>query len=185
MPQFGLGARDHLVGLRQLLNVAGAGHQRVMKDLNRADLQHAQNDLRILRIVLVPAVVQRLPRPGECHGRDQLQLETRRPECEHQRPVVVPRRLEPDRDRQFETPQDIDQASIVVGRVQNSHPAAACLVGDSDQHLVAVLGNVDAYQNSGIRSMLSLGHSRSPLWCGPQNHHRDPSPGYGRLARAI
>ncbi|MDS0927669.1 integrase core domain-containing protein, partial [Rhodobacter capsulatus] len=27
--------------------------------------------------------------------------------------------------------------------------------------------------------------SRSPLWCGSQNHHRDLSPGYGRLARAI
>jgi transposase InsO family protein len=31
--------------------------------------------------------------------------------------------------------------------------------------------------------MLSLGHSRSPLWCGSQNHHRDPSPGYGRPRR--
>jgi transposase InsO family protein len=33
--------------------------------------------------------------------------------------------------------------------------------------------------------MLSLGHSRSPLWCGSQNHHRDPSPGYGRLLRDL
>jgi hypothetical protein len=37
------------------------------------------------------------------------------------------------------------------------------LAGGRDQHLVAVLGNVDAYQNTGICSMLQLGHSRSPL----------------------
>ena len=107
------------------------------------------------------------------------------PEGEHQGPVVVPCRLEPDRDRQIESPQDIDQASIIVARVQHGHPAAACLAGDCDQHLVAVLGNVDAYQNTGIRSMLSLGHSRSPLWCGSQNHHRDPRPGYGRPLRDL
>ncbi|MBZ4691108.1 MAG: hypothetical protein JG765_2359 [Cereibacter sp.] len=49
--------------------------------------------------------------------------------------------------------------------------------------LVPVFGNVDAYQNTGIRSMLNLGHGRSPLWCGSQNHHRDPRPGYGRQLR--
>ncbi len=41
----------------------------------------------------------------------------------------------------------------------------------------------DVYQNTGIRSMLNLGHGRSPLWCDSQNHHRDPRPGYGRLLR--
>jgi putative transposase len=44
-----------------------------------------------------------------------------------------------------------------------------------------MFGNVDAYQIRGIRSTLKLGHGRSPLWCGSQNHHRDPKPGYGRL----
>jgi putative transposase len=33
--------------------------------------------------------------------------------------------------------------------------------------------------------MLNLGHGRSPLWCGSQNHHRDPRPGYGRLLRNL
>jgi hypothetical protein len=33
--------------------------------------------------------------------------------------------------------------------------------------------------------MLNLGHSRSPLWCGSQNHHRDPRPGYGHLLRNL
>ena len=33
--------------------------------------------------------------------------------------------------------------------------------------------------------MLNLGHGRSPLWCGSQNHHRDPKPGYGHLLRNL
>jgi hypothetical protein len=76
VPQLGLGTGDHLVGLRQFLDVAGAGHQRVVKDLDSADLQHVQDDLRVLRVVLVPAVVKRLTGPRERDGGDQLQLET-------------------------------------------------------------------------------------------------------------
>ena len=104
----------------------------------------------------------------------------------HQGAMVVAGRLEPDPDRQAESLQRIAiRRSIVVARVRHRHPAAALLAGDGDQHLVTVLGNVDAYQNTGIRSMLSLGHSRSPLWCGSQNHHRDLRPGYGRLLRDL
>ena len=33
--------------------------------------------------------------------------------------------------------------------------------------------------------MLNLSHGQSPLWCGSQNHHRDPSPGYGPLLRHL
>jgi transposase InsO family protein len=33
--------------------------------------------------------------------------------------------------------------------------------------------------------MLNLGHGRSPLWCGSQNHHRDLRPSYGRLLRNL
>jgi hypothetical protein len=71
----------------------------------------------------------------------------------------------------------------VLGHDREALFAATCQAGDCDQHLVTVLGNVNAYQNTGIRSMLSLGHSRSPLCCGSQNHHRDPGPGYGRPLR--
>jgi len=38
------------------------------------------------------------------------------------------------------------------------------LPGGGDQHLVTLLGIVDAYQNTGIRVMFELGHSRYPLW---------------------
>jgi putative transposase len=50
---------------------------------------------------------------------------------------------------------------------------------------MAVLGNVDAYKNAGIRGMLGFGHSRVSSVCGSQNHHRDLSPGYGRLLRKL
>jgi hypothetical protein len=51
----------------------------------------------------------------------------------------------------------------VCAGVQHGHTATPRLPKDSDQHLVAVLGNVDAFQNTGIRSMLSLGQNLSPL----------------------
>jgi hypothetical protein len=41
------------------------------------------------------------------------------------------------------------------------------------------------YLNTGICRMLNLGQGRSPLWCGSQNHHRDPRPGYGHLLRNL
>ena len=58
----------------------------------------------------------------------------------------------------------------------NGHAPTACLTGGGNQHLMAVLGNIDAYQNASIRSIINLGHSQSPLWCGSQNHHRDLNP---------
>ena len=62
MPEeLGLGTCHQLIGLRQFLDIACDGHQRIVKDLDSADLQHVQDDLRVLRIVLVPAVVNRLP----------------------------------------------------------------------------------------------------------------------------
>ncbi len=45
MPKLGLRTRDDLVGLRQFLNVGGPGHQRIVKELNGADLQCAEAQL--------------------------------------------------------------------------------------------------------------------------------------------
>lgn len=118
-----------------------------MEDLGRADLQHMRDDLRILWIVLVPDVVQRLLRSGERNRGDQLQVETGRPKSVHQGPVMVNSRLEPDGDGHLETTQQRDQALITVSCVQHCHAATARLVRHGDQHLKAVLGNVDAYEN--------------------------------------
>ena len=40
------------------LIVGGPGHQWIVNELNRVDLQHVEDDLGVLRIVLIPAVVQ-------------------------------------------------------------------------------------------------------------------------------
>jgi hypothetical protein len=123
--------------------------------------------------------------PRERDRGDELQLETGGAEGEHQGPVIVARRLEPDRDGQSEAPQDLDKALVIVGGVQHRHPPPTRLGRDSDQHLMTVLRNVDAYQNAGIRRSIGLGHGRVSLWCGSQNHHRDLSPGYGRPLRNL
>lgn len=60
-----------------------------MKELLRTDLEHVQDDLGILRVVLVPAIVQGLARSGQSDGRDERQLETSSVEMVRQRSVVV------------------------------------------------------------------------------------------------
>ena len=58
VPQLGLRARNDLVGFGELLDVRGPGHERIMEELYGPDLHHVQNDLGVLGIILVPAVVQ-------------------------------------------------------------------------------------------------------------------------------
>ena len=58
-------ALDRLMGLRDLLDVVEAGRERVMVVLRGPDPEHVQADLRVLGIVLVPAVVERLARASE------------------------------------------------------------------------------------------------------------------------
>jgi hypothetical protein len=94
-----LGLRDRLVGLRQLLEIVDAGNQRVDIGLRDADPQHVQNDLGTLGIVLVPTVVQRLSRPGQCDGGDQPQLKAGCQRSVGERAMVVPGCLEADEDR--------------------------------------------------------------------------------------
>ena len=54
----------------------------------------------------------------------------------------------------------------VFKSVGDRQAAPARLAGNGNQHLMAVLGNVDAYQNRGIRSILNLGHSVLRTLCG-------------------
>ncbi len=183
VPQLGLGPRDGIMGLRQLLNVIRASRHRVLKDLHRADLQHVQDNLCILRIILVPAVVQRFAGPCEGHRRHQLQVEPGEAKMIHQHAMIVACGFKTDTHWQAVFSQDRDQPHEVISAVGYGEPPSARFARDSDQHLVPMFGNVDAYQNTGIRSMLNLGHGRSPLWCGSQNHHRDLRPGCGRLLR--
>ena len=45
VPELGLRSRDDLVDLRQFLYVSGPDHQRIVKELYGADLQHVEDDL--------------------------------------------------------------------------------------------------------------------------------------------
>jgi hypothetical protein len=55
------------MGLRQLMDIINPCLERIVIHLRRTDADHVQDDLGITRIVLVPAIVQRFPRPGEYH----------------------------------------------------------------------------------------------------------------------
>lgn len=96
VPQLSLRARNDLVGLRQFLDIGCSGHQWVVVELHGPDLQHMQNDLGVLGIVLVPAIVQGLSRPGQAHGRDQLQVEPGQAKMVSQGTVIIAGRLKPD-----------------------------------------------------------------------------------------
>jgi hypothetical protein len=89
MPELSLRLRDHLVCLRQLLDVVDARNERINVGLRGADPQHVQDDLCILRIVLVPAVVQSLTRSRQRHRGNQTQCDAGLEQAEGQRSVIV------------------------------------------------------------------------------------------------
>ncbi len=101
MPQLGLRARNDLVGFGELLDVRGPGHERIMEELYGPDLHHVQDDLGVLGIILVLAVVQSLARSGQANGRDKLQVETGLAEMMSQSTVIIAGRLKTDPYRQF------------------------------------------------------------------------------------
>ena len=65
------------MGFGYLLNVIDAVNQRVVIELAGADLQHMQNNLRILRVIFIPAVMQRLAGPRERNRGNELVFATR------------------------------------------------------------------------------------------------------------
>lgn len=84
------------MGLRQLLDVGNAGRERIVEKPHCADLQHVQDDLGVLRVVLVPAVVQGFARPGQARRRGKLQFEHGLVEMVRQRSMIVAGRLKAD-----------------------------------------------------------------------------------------
>jgi hypothetical protein len=68
--------RHLLIRVRHLLQIMMPGHQRVEKPLRRSGLQQMQNDLRVLGIILVPRVVQRIAGAGDGQRRHLAQLKT-------------------------------------------------------------------------------------------------------------
>ena len=160
MPKLGLGARHHIVGLRQFLDVVYTSDQRIDICLHRPDPHHVQHDLRVLGVVLVPAVVQSLACAGEGDRGDEAQFEPGLDQTPRERSVVVPGRLKADQDRALEACQRVDKPVVIGARVENGEPAPAACVRMLDEHLVAYLRNVDGYQNGPIGRSLVLGHGR-------------------------
>jgi hypothetical protein len=65
--ELGLGLGDRIMGLRQLLNVVDPVGERIVVALADAEPQYMKDDLGVLRVVLVPAIVKRLAGARECH----------------------------------------------------------------------------------------------------------------------
>ncbi len=83
-----------------------------------------QNDLRVLRVVLVPGVVQGLPCAGDSNGRNQAQTKARPPEDVGERPMVVAGRLERDLARRPERAEHADEPVDLCFGVSNPQTAA-------------------------------------------------------------
>ena len=157
------------MGLEQLLEVIDPGCQRIDVALGGSDPEHMQDDLRVLGIVLVPAVVQGLPGAGERHGRDQPLLEAGQEQAIGQPTAVVTCGVEADHDRTGVGSQDLNEAVMIRLSAQNGEPPASDLSGGLDEHLVAVLGDIDCYRGGRSGCRIALGHGWPPA-CVQQHH---------------
>src|SRR4051794_39933957 len=156
----GLGFRDHLMGLRDLLDVVEAGRERVMVVLRGPDPEHVQGDLRVLGIVLVPAVVERLAGASERQGGDQPDCEASLKKAPSEGTMVIAGGLESAGDRLAETGQEVDEAVVVRPGVEHRQAPPARLAWDLDQDLVAGLANINRDENALCGRKLGLGHGR-------------------------
>jgi len=65
MPDLSLGFGDDLVRLRKLLQVINSCNEWILVNHCGADPEHVQDHLRVLRIILIPPVVQGLSGPRQ------------------------------------------------------------------------------------------------------------------------
>lgn len=90
----GLFQRDLGIGQRQLLEIMRVVHERIIVALGHAGSDQVQQDLRILRIVLIPGVVHRFASACNSQRRDQLQVKALTEQEMGQGPMVVTSCLE-------------------------------------------------------------------------------------------
>lgn len=96
--------------------------------------------------------------------------------------MIVAPCFEADRDRGVVAPEQIDETVVVLARVENHQASPAAAAGFGNQHVVAMLRDIDGYKNDVRRRRLPLGHGRSLLFgLVPRNHLRDLLAGRGRL----
>jgi hypothetical protein len=110
VPQFGLGARHHLVGLRQFLNVAVPATSGSWKICTAPICSMCRMTWASFGSFLSQLLCSASRVRASATDETSFSSKPADPRAIHQGPVVVARRLEPDRDRLLETPQDVDQA---------------------------------------------------------------------------
>jgi hypothetical protein len=155
-----------MVSLRQLLEIVHPVSQRVMIVLHDAIAQHVENDLRILGIVLVPRVMQRLTGAGQCQTGNQMQLKSVGKQEMSEATMVIARGLESDVHRPVQRMQVLGETSELAGIVGDDHALARAPAGRFDEDIVAELGNVDGYQYVRLRRTLLHGHGWFALLSG-------------------
>ena len=154
-----------------------------MIELFGADPEHVQDDLRVLRIVLVPPVVQRFPGPGESDRRDQLGLEPGLRQVVRRATVVVARRLERHPDGTVVFGNNAVRRSKLgagVGTVRRRRRAFPA----PDQDFVAAWRCRCLRERLGRVGWWAWSWSVSSSVWFVQNHRRDPRPGHGRQLRS-
>lgn len=166
------------------MDVGRPRHQRIMEELHGADLQHVQNDLSVLRVILVPAVMQAPRVPGQANGRHKLHVEAGLTEMTSQNAVVIASRLKPDPYRKFVAGRRGDETLEVIKRVQDRHAASALLARDANQHLAPMFGDIDGDEQGG-RGRIIAGYSRPPQQCGFAKPLLRPETGYGHALRYV
>src|SRR5260370_39325717 len=130
----GPGQGNVMMGLRQLLGVVDAVHQRVMPGLAEAGLQQMQDYLSIFGIVLIPGVVHRLAGPRQRQGGDETQLEAMAVEKIRQRPMIVAGGLEADQRRRASAAHILSQTLVVFGAIIHAETASPSRSGRRPEH---------------------------------------------------
>jgi len=161
MPGLGLRLGNGFVGLRHLLQIVDARSQRIDIALRRPDLQHMQDYLRVLGIILVPAIVQRFACPGQGDRRNQAQLEPGGQQAMRQRAVIVAGCFKADDHGPADGRQIVSQPVIVRLRRHDGHTASAAAFRSFEENFLAVLRHIDGYQDGVGWRRMQLGHDRS------------------------
>src|SRR5215207_11135306 len=141
-----LSERHLMMRLRQLLQVVRLFDDGVVEALRVTVAQQVEDDLRVLRVVLVPGVMQRLA--GACHREagGQSQLEALGAEEVSETAVVIGRWLEGDQALPTERAQVVGEPAELRELVADDHLLTAA-VWQLDEDIVLELGDVDGYQD--------------------------------------
>ncbi len=154
-------SRHGLMRLRELLDICEAGDQGIQIDLAETCRQHMQDNLGILRIILVPSVVDGFALASECHGRDQACLDAGIDQSPGQCPMIITGCLKPRNNRTVESLQPLNKAVVLCALVEHNKTPPSRRPRHLYQNIIALLGNVDRDEHSILCDRMNPGHGRS------------------------